>query len=141
MGLDERNRIGRAAERARRRSRASLKVLLPTAAALGAGAAVAIGQIHGSDTRVILFVKLKSGEDLTADLQDRIRSEIKKHASPRHVPARIVQVPDIPRTKNGKVVEEGPADDIFKSPKADYTKALLAAAFELTVVHGTATAT
>jgi type VI secretion system Hcp family effector len=49
MSLDEGNRIGRAAERVRRRSRASLKVLLPTAAALGAGAAVAIGQIPGTD--------------------------------------------------------------------------------------------
>jgi microcin C transport system ATP-binding protein len=43
--------------------------------------------------------------------------------------------------KSGKVVEEGPADEIFKSPKADYTKALLAAAFNLTVVHRTAMAT
>ena len=43
--------------------------------------------------------------------------------------------------KNGKVVEEGPADEIFKQPKADYTKALLAAAFDLTVVNRAAMAT
>ena len=42
---------------------------------------------------------------LDAALEARIRAEVKKHASPRHVPARIVQVADIPRTKNGKVVE------------------------------------
>ena len=48
MGLDDANRIGRAAERLRRRSRTSLKVLVPTAAALGAGAAIAVGQIPGA---------------------------------------------------------------------------------------------
>src|SRR6266480_54324 len=67
--------------------------------------AVAIGQIWQSDTRVVLFVKLRDGQALDAELEERIRSEIRRHASPRHVPARIVQVADIPRTKNGKVVE------------------------------------
>jgi len=67
--------------------------------------AVAIGQIWQSDTRVVLFVKLGDGQTLDARLEERIRSEIRRHASPRHVPAKIVQVADIPRTKNGKVVE------------------------------------
>jgi acetoacetyl-CoA synthetase len=67
--------------------------------------AVAIGQIRQSDTRVVLFVKLRDGQTLDARLEERIRSEIRRHASPRHVPAKIVQVADIPRTKNGKVVE------------------------------------
>ena len=67
--------------------------------------AVAIGQIWQSDTRVVLFVKLKDGKALDAKLEEKIRADIKKHASPRHVPARIVQVADIPRTKNGKIVE------------------------------------
>jgi acetoacetyl-CoA synthetase len=67
--------------------------------------AVAIGQIRQSDTRVVLFVKLRDGQTLDAQLEERIRSEIRRHASPRHVPAKIVQVADIPRTKNGKVVE------------------------------------
>jgi acetoacetyl-CoA synthetase len=67
--------------------------------------AVAIGQIWQSDTRVVLFVKMKDGKELDAKLQDKIRADIKKHASPRHVPAKIVQVADIPRTKNGKIVE------------------------------------
>jgi acetoacetyl-CoA synthetase len=70
---------------------------------------VAIGQLwppdNPSDTRVVLFVKLRPGYTLDPHLEDRIRSDIKRQASPRHVPARIVQVPDIPRTKNGKVVE------------------------------------
>jgi acetoacetyl-CoA synthetase len=71
--------------------------------------AVAIGQIwppeNPTDTRVILFVKLRDNVELDAKLQDKIRAEIKKHASPRHVPAKIIAVFDIPRTKNGKVVE------------------------------------
>ncbi|HET7672662.1 MAG TPA: acetoacetate--CoA ligase [Burkholderiales bacterium] len=70
---------------------------------------VAIGQLwppdNPTDTRVVLFVKLRPGYTLDARLEERIRADIKRHASPRHVPARIVQVPDVPRTKNGKVVE------------------------------------
>jgi acetoacetyl-CoA synthetase len=71
--------------------------------------AVAIGQLwppeQPTDTRVVLFVKLRDGQRLEDHLEERIRFEIRRHASPRHVPARIVQVDDIPRTKNGKVVE------------------------------------
>ena len=70
---------------------------------------VAIGQLwppdNPTDTRVVLFVKMRNDQALDQDLEDRIRFEIRRHASPRHVPARIVQVADIPRTKNGKVVE------------------------------------
>jgi acetoacetyl-CoA synthetase len=70
---------------------------------------VAIGQLwppdKPTDTRVVLFVKLREGRNLEAALEERIRQDIRKHASPRHVPAKIVQVGDIPRTKNGKVVE------------------------------------
>jgi acetoacetyl-CoA synthetase len=72
-------------------------------------AAVAIGQLwppdKPTDTRVVLFVKLRPGYGLEAPLEERIRHEIRRRASPRHVPARIVQVADIPYTKNGKVVE------------------------------------
>jgi acetoacetyl-CoA synthetase len=71
--------------------------------------AVAIGQLwppeRPTDTRVVLFVKLREGLGLEDHLEERIRFEIRRHASPRHVPTRIVQVSDIPRTKNGKVVE------------------------------------
>jgi acetoacetyl-CoA synthetase len=70
--------------------------------------AVAIGQLwppeQPTDTRVVLFVKMKHG-NLNPDLEQRIRADIRTHASPRHVPAKIVQVDDIPRTKNGKIVE------------------------------------
>jgi acetoacetyl-CoA synthetase len=70
---------------------------------------VAIGQLwppeQPSDTRVVLFVKLRPGLVLDAALEERIRRQIREHTTARHVPARIVQVPDIPRTKNGKVVE------------------------------------
>jgi acetoacetyl-CoA synthetase len=70
---------------------------------------VAIGQLwppeQPSDTRVVLFVKLRPGLVLDAGLEERIRRQIREHTTTRHVPARIVQVPDIPRTKNNKVVE------------------------------------
>jgi acetoacetyl-CoA synthetase len=70
---------------------------------------VAIGQLwppdNPSDTRVVLFVKLREGFVLDAGLEERIRSAIRDNATPRHVPAKIVQVADIPRTKNNKVVE------------------------------------
>jgi acetoacetyl-CoA synthetase len=71
--------------------------------------AVAIGQLwppdQPTDTRVVLFVKLRDSHLLEEHLEERIRYDIRRHASPRHVPERIVQVRDIPRTKNGKVVE------------------------------------
>jgi acetoacetyl-CoA synthetase len=71
--------------------------------------AVAIGQLwppdRPSDTRVVLFLRLRDGRALDESLEKRLRAAIRAQASPRHVPARIVQVADIPRTKNGKVVE------------------------------------
>jgi acetoacetyl-CoA synthetase len=70
---------------------------------------VAVGQLwppgQPSDTRIVLFVRLRPGYRLDAALEERIRRRIRENASPRHVPARIVQVADIPRTKNGKVTE------------------------------------
>ncbi|MSQ62352.1 MAG: acetoacetate--CoA ligase [Betaproteobacteria bacterium] len=70
---------------------------------------VAIGQLwppdNPTDTRVILFVRLRPGFTLNASLLERIEKRIRDNTTPRHVPAKIIQVPDIPRTKNGKVVE------------------------------------
>ena len=66
---------------------------------------LAIGQEWDGDARVVLFVRLKDGQALDDDLSARIRSRIFANCSPRHVPARIVQVADIPRTKSGKIVE------------------------------------
>jgi acetoacetyl-CoA synthetase len=58
-----------------------------------------------SDVRVVLFVKLRPGTALDDALAGRIRQQIRANTTPRHVPARIVQVTDIPRTKSGKIVE------------------------------------
>ncbi len=64
-----------------------------------------IGQDWDGDTRVVLFVKLREGLDLDKALVEQIRRRIRENATPRHVPARIVQVADIPRTISGKIVE------------------------------------
>ncbi len=67
--------------------------------------ALAIGQDFAGDVRVILFVRLRDGVDLTSELQDRIRKQIRTGASPRHVPQKIIAIADIPRTKSGKITE------------------------------------
>ena len=67
--------------------------------------AICIGQEWDDDVRVVLFVRLAEGVALDDDLKAKIKSVIRKGASPRHVPARIIEVADIPRTKSGKIVE------------------------------------
>jgi acetoacetyl-CoA synthetase len=64
-----------------------------------------IGQQWENDERVVLFVRLRDGLSLDTALESRIRQRIRENSSPRHVPARIVAVSDIPRTKSGKIVE------------------------------------
>src|SRR4051812_3317203 len=64
-----------------------------------------IGQQWDGDERIVLFVRLRDGAALTPDLEARIRSRIRANATPRHVPARIVLVDEIPRTRSGKIVE------------------------------------
>jgi acetoacetyl-CoA synthetase len=66
---------------------------------------IAIGQIFNHDTRVVLFVKLRDELMLNEELIERIKQRIKENTTPRHVPAKIVQVADIPRTKSNKIVE------------------------------------
>jgi acetoacetyl-CoA synthetase len=66
---------------------------------------ICIGQDWDDDVRVVLFVHLREGVSLNDELQTRIRKVIRENATPRHVPARIVQVSDIPRTVSGKIVE------------------------------------
>ena len=66
---------------------------------------IAIGQDWEDDVRVVLFVVLREGVELDETLRQRIRSTIRENATPRHVPAKIEAVPDIPRTKSGKIVE------------------------------------
>ncbi|MFI5317849.1 MAG: acetoacetate--CoA ligase [Myxococcota bacterium] len=80
--------------------------------------AIAIGQDWDADVRVVLFVRLRDGVTLSPGLEARIRAAIRTHATPRHVPARIVQVGDIPRTKSGKIVELAVRDVVHgRAPK------------------------
>jgi acetoacetyl-CoA synthetase len=66
---------------------------------------IVIGQEWDNDVRVVLFVILSPGLKLNDALRDRIKKQIRTGASPRHVPAKIIQVADIPRTKSGKITE------------------------------------
>jgi len=66
---------------------------------------IVIGQDWDDDVRIVLFVKLREGQILTEELSNTIKRTIKENASPRHVPAKILQVGDIPRTISGKIVE------------------------------------
>jgi acetoacetyl-CoA synthetase len=75
-----------------------------------------IGQRWQGDERIVLFVKLREGIALDDALIDRIRGQIRANATPRHVPARIVQVADIPRTKSGKIVELAVRDVVHGRP-------------------------
>ncbi|MFS2325721.1 acetoacetate--CoA ligase [Brucella sp. H1_1004] len=67
--------------------------------------ALCIGQDWDHDVRVVLFVRLAESVSLDDDLRSRIKTKIRTGATPRHVPAKIVAVSDIPRTKSGKIVE------------------------------------
>ena len=66
---------------------------------------VCIGQVWDDDVRVILFVVLKEDVELSPDLEKAIRQTIRRETTPRHVPAKIIAVADIPRTISGKIVE------------------------------------
>ena len=78
--------------------------------------AVVVGQSWDNDVRVLLFVKLREGLTLHEALATHIRREIRNHASPRHVPAKILQVADIPRTLNGKIAELAVRNVIHNRP-------------------------
>ncbi len=67
--------------------------------------AIAVGQSWQDDVRVVLFVVLVDGEELSDELIKTIKANIRKGASPRHVPAKVIAVTDIPRTKSGKITE------------------------------------
>ncbi|MBU2054477.1 MAG: acetoacetate--CoA ligase [Proteobacteria bacterium] len=94
----------------------------------GIADSIVVGQNWKNDVRVVLFVKMAPGRELTDELRDRIRKTIRVNASPRHVPAKIIAVPDIPYTLNMKKVElsvkkviEGLAvqnRDALKNPEA-----------------------
>jgi len=71
---------------------------------------------QGGDVRVVLFVKLKEGLTLNDELQQRIKQMIRDNTTPRHVPAKIIQVSDIPRTKSGKIVELAVRNVVHNQP-------------------------
>lgn len=73
---------------------------------------IAVGQHWQEDERVILFVRLREGMTLDEALRERIRRQIRANTTPRHVPAKIVQVADIPRTISGKITEIAVRDTI-----------------------------
>ncbi len=77
---------------------------------------LAIGQDWQGDQRVLLFVKLAPGYELTDELQKKVRTTLREKASPRHVPARIIEVPDIPYTLNMKKVESAVTNIIHGRP-------------------------
>lgn len=77
---------------------------------------LAIGQNWQGDQRVILFVKLVAGHALTEELKGKIKTTLRQKASPRHVPAKIIEVPDIPYTLNMKKVESAVTNIIHGRP-------------------------
>ena len=66
---------------------------------------IAIGQSWNNDIRIILFIVLNKGYNLTEEIKDKIKKKIRINASPRHVPTKIISILEIPKTKNGKLVE------------------------------------
>ncbi|QOZ85064.1 MULTISPECIES: acetoacetate--CoA ligase [Chromobacterium] len=82
---------------------------------------IAVGQQWQDDERVLLFVRLRAGARLDEDLQQRIKAQIKTGASPRHVPAKIIAVSDIPKTISGKIVELAVKNVIHGQPVSNVT--------------------
>ena len=74
--------------------------------------AIVVGQEWQNDTRIVLFVKLRADKQLDDELCNAIKQRVRQHTTPRHVPARIAQVSDIPRTRSGKIVELAVRDTI-----------------------------
>jgi len=64
-----------------------------------------VGQSWDNDIRIVLFLVMDNSHVLNGDLIDKVKKQIRYKASPRHVPAKVISVSDIPRTKNGKIVE------------------------------------
>ncbi|MFW5835013.1 MAG: acetoacetate--CoA ligase [Pseudomonadota bacterium] len=85
--------------------------------------ALCVGQNWEGDVRVVLFVRLRPGVELDDDLRERIRRRIRDNTTPRHVPAKIVQVSDVPRTLSGKIVELA-VRDVIHGREVKNTEAL-----------------
>jgi acetoacetyl-CoA synthetase len=84
---------------------------------------VAVGQEWDGDTRIVLFVRLAAGAALTDELEAQIRRQLRTEASPRHVPARIVAVTDVPRTRSNKISELA-VNDVVNGREVRNTEAL-----------------
>jgi acetoacetyl-CoA synthetase len=82
----------------------------------GIADSMAVGQDWKGDQRIILFVKLAPGFQLTEDLKNKIKRALREEASPRHVPALIIEAPDVPYTFNMKKVESAVANIIHGRP-------------------------
>ena len=78
--------------------------------------AIVIGQQWDNDVRVVLFVKMAEGAELTDDLKNAIKKKVRTECTPRHVPAKIVAVADIPRTRSGKITELAVRDVVHGRP-------------------------
>ncbi len=83
--------------------------------------AVVVGQSYNNDTRVLLFVMLAAGATLDDALMQRVKLGIRQNASPRHVPAKIIAVADIPRTHSGKIAELAVRDIVNQQPVRNLT--------------------
>jgi acetoacetyl-CoA synthetase len=77
---------------------------------------IVVAQDWQGDVRIVLFVKLRPGVSLDPALEKKIKDRIRSNTTPRHVPAKILSVPDIPRTKSGKIVELAVRDVIHGRP-------------------------
>jgi acetoacetyl-CoA synthetase len=77
---------------------------------------IAVGQDWKGDQRIILFVKLAAGFQLTEDLKTKIKQTLREEVSPRHVPALVIEVPDVPYTFNMKKVESAISNIIHGRP-------------------------
>ena len=77
---------------------------------------IVIGQDWDSDVRVVLFVVLQPDLTLDDDLVNRIRQTVRKKCTPRHMPAKVIQVSEIPRTKSGKIVELAVREVVHNRP-------------------------
>jgi acetoacetyl-CoA synthetase len=85
----------------------------------------------GPDVRIVLFVRLAEGVTLTEALKERIRAQIRANTSPHHVPKKIVQVADIPRTISGKITELAVRDVVHGRPVKNVDALANPAALEL----------
>ena len=84
---------------------------------------IVVGQSWDNDVRIVLFVKLKDGVSMSENLIQRIKDSLKLNVSPRHVPSKILSVPDIPRTRSGKISELA-VKDIIHGKKIKNKEAL-----------------